>query len=141
MALAMVIGIVIGSGIFFKAVKVLKLTGGNMKMSLLVIGIVGSICIVCSLFFAKMGREYVNCNGLIDYAEATLGKKYGYIIGWFMACFYNPIIGTTLSYIAASYVSMMFGLEMYGQATTGIAAFFMLVLVAINMLGPSLANL
>lgn len=140
MALAMVIGIVIGSGIFFKAVKVLKLTGGNMKMSLLVIGIVGLICIVCSLFFAKMGKEYVNCNGLIDYAEATLGKKYGYIIGWFMACFYNPIIGATLCYIAASYVSMMFGLEMYGQTTTGIAVFFMLILVAINMLGPSLAG-
>ena len=31
-ALAMVIGIVIGSGIFFKAVKVLKLTGGSMRM-------------------------------------------------------------------------------------------------------------
>ena len=140
MALAMVVGIVIGSGIFFKAVKVLKLTGGNMKMSLLVIGVVGCICIVCSLFFAKMGKEYVHCNGLIDYAEATLGKKYGYIIGWFMACFYNPIIGATLSYIAASYVSMLFGLEMYGQTTTGIAVFFMLVLVAINMLGPTLAG-
>ena len=37
-ALAMVIGIVIGSGIFFKAVKVLSLTSGNMAEALLVIG-------------------------------------------------------------------------------------------------------
>jgi APA family basic amino acid/polyamine antiporter len=70
-ALSMVIGIVIGSGIFFKAVKVLKLTGGSMKNALLVIAIVGCICLICSLFFAKMGREYANCNGLVDYAEAT----------------------------------------------------------------------
>ena len=53
-ALAMVIGIVIGSGIFFKAVKLLNLTGGSMKDALLVIGIVGLICIICSLFFANL---------------------------------------------------------------------------------------
>ncbi|MBQ2510098.1 MAG: amino acid permease, partial [Erysipelotrichaceae bacterium] len=120
-ALAMVIGIVIGSGIFFKAVKVLRLTGGSMKDAMIVIAIVGCICMVCSLFFAKMGREFSNCNGLVDYAEATLGKRYAYLMGWFLATFYYPIIGATLSYIAASYVSMMLGKEMYGQTTTGIS--------------------
>lgn len=139
-ALSMVIGIVIGSGIFFKAVKVLKLTNGSMRDSLIVIAIVGLICMVCSLFFAKMGREYAHCNGLVDYAEATLGKKYAFIMGWFLATFYYPIIGATLSYIAASYVSMMAGLEMYGQATTGIAVFFMLTLSTINILSPKLGG-
>lgn len=139
-ALAMVIGIVIGSGIFFKAVKVLKLTNGNMRDSLIVIAIVGCICLVCSLFFAKMGREYAHCNGLVDYAEATLGKKYAFIMGWFLATFYYPIIGATLSYIAASYVSMMLGLEMYGQATTGISVFFLLTLSTINFLSPKLGG-
>ena len=137
-ALSMVIGIVIGSGIFFKAVKVLKLTGGSMKNALLVIAIVGCICLICSLFFAKMGREYANCNGLVDYAEATLGQKYGYFMGWFLATFYYPIIAATLSYIAASYVSMMLGKDMYGQLTTGIAIFFMSTLAVINMLSPKL---
>ena len=46
-AISMVIGITIGSGVFFKAVKVLSLTGGNMGQSLLVIGIVGLIMIAC----------------------------------------------------------------------------------------------
>ena len=135
-ALAMVIGIVIGSGIFFKAVKVLRLTGGSMKDAMIVIAIVGCICMVCSLFFAKMGREFSNCNGLVDYAEATLGKRYAYLMGWFLATFYYPIIGATLSYIAASYVSMMLGKEMYGQTTTGISVFFMLTLTCVNMLAP-----
>ena len=139
-ALAMVIGIVIGSGIFFKAVKVLKLTNGSMRDSLIVIGIVGCICLVCSLFFSRMAREYATCNGLVDYAEALLGKKYAFVMGWFLATFYYPIIGATLSYIAASYVSMMCGIEMYGQATTGIAVFFMLSLTAINMLAPKLGG-
>ncbi len=139
-ALAMVIGIVIGSGIFFKALKVLKVTGGNMRDAMIVIAIVGLICMVCSLFFAKMGREYASCNGLVDYAEATLGEKYAYLMGWFLALFYYPIIGATLSYIAASYVSMMIGVEMYGQTTTGIAVFFMLSLATVNMLAPKLGG-
>ena len=58
-AISMVIGIVIGSGVFFKAVKVLSLTGGSMGQSLLVIGAVGLICIVCSCVFAEMGTKYV----------------------------------------------------------------------------------
>ena len=139
-ALSMVIGIVIGSGIFFKAVKLLNLTGGSMKNALLVIGVVGVICIVCSLFFANMGREYVHCNGLVDYAEAMIGEKYAYFVGWFMAIFYNPIIGATLCYIGASYVSLLLGKEMYGQTTLGFSVLFLAVLTVINALSPKLAG-
>ena len=67
-ALAMVIGIVIGSGIFFKAVKVLSLTNGNMGQALLVIGIVGLICIICSSVFAILGKKYYKCNKSVIYA-------------------------------------------------------------------------
>ena len=139
-ALSMVIGIVIGSGIFFKAVKLLKLTGGSMRNALLVIGVVGLICIVCSLFFANLGREHVHCNGLVDYAEAIIGQKYAYFIGWFMACFYYPIIGSTLCYISASYVSLLMGQEMYGNNTLGFAALFLIGLSVLNMVSPKLAG-
>ena len=87
-ALSMVMGIVIGSGIFFKAVKVLSLTKGNMAQALLVIGVVGMICIVCSNVFAQMGRHYSSCNGLVDYAEVACGKKYAYFIGFFTSTIY-----------------------------------------------------
>ena len=139
-ALSMVIGIVIGSGIFFKAVKLLKLTGGSMRNALLVIGIVGFICIVCSLFFANLGREYVRCNGLVDYAEAIIGEKYAYFIGWFMAVFYNPIIGSTLCYISASYVSLLMGKEMYGNNTLGFAILFLIFFSALNIFSPRLGG-
>ena len=139
-ALAMVIGIVIGSGIFFKAVKLLNLTGGSMRDALMVIGIVGLICIICSLFFANLGREYVHCNGLVDYAEAIIGEKYAYFIGWFTAVFYNPIIGSTLCYISASYVSLLMGKEMYGNNTLGFALLFMISISVLNMISPKLAG-
>ena len=81
-AISMVVGIVIGSGVFFKAVTVLNKTGGSMAQSLLVIGIVGLICIVCSCVFATLGTKYVKCNGVVDYAEVACGPKYAYYMGY-----------------------------------------------------------
>ena len=45
-AIAMVIGNVIGSGVFVKGGKVLSLTGGNMIQAVLVAALVGLICII-----------------------------------------------------------------------------------------------
>lgn len=138
--LSMVMGIVIGSGIFFKAVKVLSITKGNMAQALLIIGIVGMICVICSNVFAQMGKHYSGCNGLVDYAEIACGKKYAYFIGFFTSAIYNPVIASTLCYMAAAYFCMMFGIDMYGQANTGISILFMFALIVMNMLAPKLAG-
>ena len=139
-AISMVIGITIGSGVFFKAVKVLSLTGGNMGQSLLVIGIVGLIMIVCSCAFAALGTKYVKCNGLVDYAEATIGKKYAYYVAWFMSTMYYPIIAATLSWVSARYTTMLFGMEDGGGATCAIGAFYLMASFAANALSPKLAG-
>ena len=57
-AISMVIGIVIGSGVFIKGGKVLALTSGNMLQGVLVVAIVGLICIICSLVFAELGSKF-----------------------------------------------------------------------------------
>ncbi len=139
-AISMVIGIVIGSGVFFKAVKVLNLTGGNMGQSLLVIGIVGLIMIACSCAFAALGTKYVKCNGIVDYAEATSGKKYAYYVAWFMSTMYYPIIAATLSWVSARYTTMLFGMEDGGGATCAIGAFYLMASFTINAFSPKLAG-
>ena len=50
-AICMVVGIVIGSGVFIKGGKMLALTNGNMLQGVLVVALVGIICIICSLVF------------------------------------------------------------------------------------------
>ena len=139
-AISMVVGIVIGSGVFFKAVNVLNYTGGSMGKSLLVIGIVGLICIVCSCVFATMGTKYVRCNGVVDYAEAALGPKFGYYMGWFMSTMYYPIIATTLAFVAARYTSMLLGYDDFGTVTVGIGALYLMMGIGINSLAPRLAG-
>ena len=139
-AISMVVGIVIGSGVFFKAVTVLNKTGGSMAQSLLVIGIVGLICIVCSCVFATLGTKYVKCNGVVDYAEVACGPKYAYYMGWFMTTMYYPNISATLAFISARYTAILLGLDQFGTFTVGCGAFYLMLAVVINSLAPRLSG-
>ena len=102
-AICMVVGIVIGSGVFFKAQAILEKTGGNMPLGILAWIIGGAIILVCLLTFSFMGQKYERVNGLVDYAEATVGSRYGYFMGWFTATIYFPGMTSVLAWVSARY--------------------------------------
>ena len=77
-AICMVVGTVIGSGVFFKAQNVLAATNGDMPLGILAWIITGFLMIICSLQFANMATKYEKVSGVVDYAEATCGKTYAY---------------------------------------------------------------
>ena len=62
-AVCMVIGIVIGSGVFFKAQDILNYTDGNMPMGIIAWLIGGAIMVICALTFSNLASQYekVNC--------------------------------------------------------------------------------
>ena len=72
-AVAMVVGIVIGSGVFFKAEKILTATGGDLPLGILAWIIGGLIMIICAYTFATMATKYEYVNGLVDYADVAMG--------------------------------------------------------------------
>ena len=89
-AICMVVGIVIGSGIFFKAQDVLNETNGDAGEGVLAWIIGGIIMVVMSTTFAVMATKYEKVNGIVDYAEAACGSKYAFLIRWhisFRPCF------------------------------------------------------
>ena len=102
-AICLVVGTVIGSGVFFKAQTILELTGGNMPIGILAWIIGGAIMLVCLLTFSFMGQKYERVNGLLDYAEATVGTRYGYYMGWFSATIYFPAMTSVLAWVSARY--------------------------------------
>lgn len=139
-AICMVVGIVIGSGIFFKAGKVLKNVGGNIGSSLIVVGIVGAIMIICSLVFATLGSKYEKVNGVVDYAEATCGKRYAYYVGWFMTTMYYPILTATLAWVSAQYTCTLFNYDASTAVHLAIAALYLVGSYAVNALSPKIAG-
>ena len=146
-AISMVIGIVIGSGVFIKGGKVLNLTGGNMWQGIAVVGIVGLICIICSLVFAELGSRYEKVNGVVDYAEVALGPKYAYYVGWFMNSIYVPALVAMLAFFSAMMFLQLFGIKAVDFANgqinptaIGVGAGFMMIGYGINALSPKIAG-
>ena len=154
-AICMVIGIVIGSGVFFKAQTVLTRTGGDMPLGILAWLIGGLIMLVCLLTFSFMGQKYERVNGVVDYAEATMGSKYGYYMGWFTATIYFPGMTSALAWLTARYTlvfitsvdpdfPMIIPVEqggcIIGPECMALALFFMCLVYSVNALSPKLAG-
>ncbi len=139
-AICMVVGIVIGSGVFFKAESVLHATGGNMPMGILAWFIVGIIMVICSYVFAIMATRYGKVNGLVDYAEATMGERYAYNIGWFMATVYTPALVSVLAWVSARYFCVLLGWDITGGSCMTIACFFLCLDFTMNALSPKIAG-
>lgn len=146
-AICMVVGIVIGSGVFFKAQDVLNETGGKVLDGVLAWLIGGAIMIVLASTFAVMATKYEHVGGVVDYAEATCGKTYAYFVGWFMSIIYFPAMTAVLAWVSARYTMVaVFGVSsgspeaLFSAECITIAAVYLVVLYFINSLAPKLAG-
>ena len=154
-AICLVVGIVIGSGVFFKAQTILIKTGGNMPLGILAWVIGGIIMLVCLLTFSFMGQKYERVNGLVDYAEATVGPRYGYFVGWFTATIYFPGMTSALAWLSARYtldfivsanpdfpllIPASQGGTVVGPECIALTLFYLCAVYALNVLSPKLAG-
>ncbi|MCI7333776.1 MAG: APC family permease [Oscillospiraceae bacterium] len=154
-AICMVVGIVVGSGVFFKAQTILEKTNGDMPLGILAWVIGGVIMIFCILAFSVMAQKYEKVNGVVDYAEATIGGKYAYMVGWFMTTIYYPTLTSVLAWLSARYtlvficsVNPDFAMHIaasdggcvYGPECLALSCLFLVASYAVNALSPKLAG-
>lgn len=139
-AICMVIGIVIGSGVFFKAEKILSETGGNLPVGILAWVLGGIVMVCCAYAFSILATRHEKVNGICDYAEAVIGKKYSFLIGWFLAIFYYPSLTGVLAWISARYICVLMGWEIYGAQCMALAGFLLVASFALNALSPVLSG-
>lgn len=137
----MVVGTVIGSGIFFKAENVLKGTGGNIGIGILAFIIMGVVMIISACTFGIVAQSHEGVDGLVGFAKASCGKTYSYYVGWFMAVVYYPSLVGVLCWLPARYFGVLIGWE---DPTSGpvmtLAVFFMVVTYLMNALAPKIAG-
>ena len=141
-AICMVVGIVIGSGVFFKAQDILNHTKGNLLFGILAWAIGGIVMVICAFNFANFATKYSKVNGVVDYAEAAVGEKYGYMMGWFVSTIYYPAMTSVLAWVSARYTLVLF--DANADITSGLCialgAFYLVAVYALNVLSPKLAG-
>ena len=152
-AICMVVGIVIGSGIFFKAKDVLTASGGNSLHSVLAWIISGLIMVIIATTFAVMATKYERVNGAVDYAEAMCGRKYAYFVGWFMSIIYYPAMTAVLAWVTARYTLVvagyveapLFAIEGTNSSLNSpecitLALFYLILAFFVNTIAPRIAG-
>ncbi len=111
-AISLVVGIIIGGGIFLKNAGVIAQT--QSVMWTFIAWIVGGVAITCAaLAFMEIissEKEGKN-NGIVGWADKMVGKKFGSLFSWFFLVIYVSAIYTTLAYYAATFTTSAFGME------------------------------
>lgn len=135
----MVAGIVIGSGVFFKATPVFTNNGGNMLKSLLTVLVVGILMTICAYTFSILAGKHAKVNGIVDYAEGECGVGLAYAVGWFISVIYYPIIGSTLAWVSANYTCSLFNIS-NPNIRLLLTASYLLASFALNIVSPKLSG-
>ncbi len=141
MAVCMVVGIVIGSGVFLKTRDILRNTGGSFALGVLAWVIGGVVMMLCAYTFAGLATRYERAGGVIDYAETLVGERYAYAVGWFLSTVYYPSMASVVAWSAARYTLVLFGSsDAAGGLCISLAALYMVLSYAINVLSPRIAG-
>lgn len=140
-AITMIVGIVIGSGIFFKSDNVLTFTKGNILIGVLLFTVCALSIVFGGLAISELARRTDKPGGVITYMAEFNNKKIAAAFGWFQTFLYYPSLGAIVAWVAGVYIQALFnlggGLEM--QILIGMIA--VVFLYVINMLSGKLGGL
>lgn len=129
MAIAMIVGIVIGSGIFFKADDILMQTNGDVVMGCIVL-IIGAFGIIFGgLTIAVWAKLTDDAGGLISYGEKAFGPRFAFLVGWFQTTVYFPALIAVVCWVGGNYTIMLFPQVAFLQDKVWWLAIFYLCLI------------
>ncbi len=109
-AISLVVGIIIGGGIFLKNAGVVAQT--QSVTWTLVAWLVGGFGITCAAlaFMEVISSESKDSNnGIVGWADKIVGKKMGNLFAWFFLIIYVCAIYTTLAFFAAGFTFSALG--------------------------------
>lgn len=129
--IGMIVGVVIGSGIFFKSDNILIATGGSISLGVLVFCIAALGIIFGSLTISELASRNSKAGGIITYTEESYNKSMACSFGWFHTFLYYPTLIAVISWVTGIYTCMLFGIDgsletqiLIGVAVIGVLYFF-----------------
>jgi len=140
-AIAMIIGICIGSGIFFKSDNILIATGGNILLGIVVFAL-GAISIIFGgLCISELSSRTDRAGGIITYAGDYIGKAMSCGFGWFQVFIYFPTISIVVSWAVGIYVCILFNLPHSFELQMLIGIVFFTICFIYNVLSKKLGGI
>ena len=109
-AFSIVIGTIIGSGIFFKQASILDSAGSStMAIAAWIFG--GVITLTAGLTIAEIGAQMPYTGGLYVYVENLYGRICGFLAGWMQVIVYGPAIIASVAGFMSIMITNLFGID------------------------------
>ena len=135
-ATSIVVGCVIGAGVFFKPYAIYQVTGGAPGMGILAWILGGVISIFAALTFAEVAILIPRTGGMVAYLTEAFDERVGFLAGWMQIVIFYPAFLAGYGVKVGSELSEFFG----RKAELPIALFVIAALVAVNALGSRAAG-
>lgn len=130
--ITLIVGIVIGSGIFFKSDDILVATGGNFKLGILVL-IMGAMGIIFgSLTLSELAVRNSDSGGAVSYFNETWNHAMGTGFGLFQTFIYYPTITVVVSWVGGIYTLMLLGVESTLELQVLVGLLYTVFLIFLN---------
>lgn len=142
MTFCMVVGTVIGSGIFFRNETILAAVGGDMWTGAAAWIVGGLITLMIAYVFSTLAVKHEDTHGLVGLSELLVGRRYGYLFGWFLATIFFPSLTGILAWVSARFTVILFGWDAdpaFSGYTYMLALFYLIAIYALTTLSPKLS--
>lgn len=140
-AVAMIVGIVIGSGIFFKSDDMLNYTNGNVLLAAAVFCVAAFTIIFGCLTFSQLAALTDKPGGVITYANEFMGKRWACLFGWFQVFVYYPTLTVLLSWVVGIYTGLTMGWDLSFAGTIGVGFIWFLICFAYNIFSAKIGGI
>ena len=131
-AVALILGMVIGAGIFKTPALVASLSGDvGWTLGVWVLGAL--ISVMGALCYAELCCAYPHAGGDYHFLHRAFGRNVSFLYAWARATIINPGAIALLAFVFGDYFSQVLSLGPYSSALWAIA--IVLLLTAVNMLG------
>jgi APA family basic amino acid/polyamine antiporter len=134
-ATALVVGQVIGAGIFLTPARMAKSLGSPFWL-LVVWLIMGANALGGALCFGALAGRYPEAGGIYVYLREVYGRRVAFLYGWLSLLVTDPGLTAMLAVGLASYCGRLAPLPPWGFKAVAIAAILLLAMV--NILGVGL---
>ncbi len=139
--IAMIVGIVIGSGIFFKSDDMLGYTNGNVGLAVLVFCIAAFTIVFGCLSFSQLAALTDKPGGVITYANEFIGKRWAAMFGWFQVFIYYPTLTVLISWVVGIYVGLTMGWELTFVGMIGVGLVWFFICFFYNILSAKIGGI
>lgn len=137
-AVAIIVGIVIGAGIF-RTPSLVAANTNSETMFLLAWVLGGLVSLIGALCYAELSTTFPNTGGDYHFLSRAYGKRLAFLFAWARMSIIQTGSIAVLAYIFGDYLSQVFSLGTYSSVIY--AALIVIILTGINIAGIQMSTL